>query len=614
MECSRKGIVFITTFFFAILTYAQDQKVADSLISVYESGLFDDSLKHEILQNISFHHNDLDKKLQYAEELIDYGEKSNRINSLFSGYYLVGNTLRLKGNLDEALKAYLESIKYAQDRQDAVGTVYLAIGDIYSINSNHQNSITYYNRAIEILRSEQDSVNLASALLNLGDEYFNANKLDSALSYFQESGEIFRLINYEAGLAYNLGNVGLVYASQGNNEQAEKNIVSAIEVLERLGNYYPISVYLTYMADIYMEKGDETAALDYVFRSLEIAERNNLKEQISDANLKLSEIYDALGNFEESLRYYQDHVVYRDSVNNIQSVQEIANLRTAFEVSQKQIEVDLLNQQKRNQQIIAISLAVIVALFGVLLVTVYRNSQRKIRLNRELEALNATKDKFFSIISHDLRGPVSAFSGISRIIKMYLNRKDYKELEEMTDQIDHSAKSLSDLLDNLLSWAVQQQGEFPYNPEELDLANLTETIKEIFTSSAAEKNIEIEVDLENSIRLWADKNSTLTILRNLVGNALKFTPDEGEIVVKGTVEESMACIAISDTGVGMSEEIISNLFQVSAKKSTYGTSGEKGLGLGLQLVNEFVNLNKGTISVESEEGKGTTFIVKLPLA
>jgi signal transduction histidine kinase len=613
----RKSIALLAAFFLSYVLCAQDQKIADSLIVVYDSeATFSDSLRHYLLVEISFHHTEIEKKLFYADELISFGNESDRMGSLRSGYFLKGSALRLKGDLSQALESYLESIKYAQELNDnaSIGDAYVAIGDIYSVNSNHQNSITYYNQAIEILREEEDSLALATALLNAGDEYFNANKLDEALVYFQESGEIFQRINYEPGLAYNLGNVGLVYASQGNHAQAEENIVSAIQVLESLGNYYPISVYLTYMADIYMEKGDEIAALNYVFRSLEIADRNNLKEQISDANLKLSEIYDALGNFEESLRYYQDHVVYRDSVNNIQSVQEIANLRTEFEVSQKQIEVDLLNQQKRNQQIVAISLAVIVALFGVLLVTVYRNSQRKIRLNRELEALNATKDKFFSIISHDLRGPVSAFSGISRIIKMYLKRKDYGELEEMTDQIDHSAKSLSDLLDNLLSWAVQQQGEFPYNPEELELENLTETIKEIFTSSAAEKNIEIKFDLEGPIHLWADRNSTLTILRNLVGNALKFTPDGGTVTVKGTVEENMACITISDTGVGMSEEAIQNLFQVSAKKSTYGTSGEKGLGLGLQLVNEFASLNKGTIAVESEEGKGTTFIVKLPLA
>ena len=198
------------------------------------------------------------------------------------------------------------------------------------------------------------------------------NKIyDSALLYFKESGIIFEKVNYLTGKAYSLGNIGMVYANTGENNLAEKNINEAIRILEEQEDYYPICVYLISMSDIYLQKGDEPTALNYALRSLKLAQQYKLKEQISDANLKLSELYEKSGNRDESFKYYKNHIAYRDSVNDIKSVQKMADLRTDYEVSQKQIEVDLLNQKRRNQRIMVISLFIILGLTTVLLGTLY---------------------------------------------------------------------------------------------------------------------------------------------------------------------------------------------------------------------------------------------------
>ena len=130
----------------------------------------------------------------------------------------------------------------------------MAIGDVYSVSGAHKNSIKYYQQAIAIFEEVDDSVTLATALLNAGDEYLNNENYDSALIYFEKSGAIFEQVNYPIGKAYNFGNIGMVYASTGKNELAEKYINEAISILEELQDYYPISVYLTYMSDIYLEK------------------------------------------------------------------------------------------------------------------------------------------------------------------------------------------------------------------------------------------------------------------------------------------------------------------------------------------------------------------------
>jgi len=332
---------------------------------------------------------DLKLGVKYADELISVAKLQGNNLYLHIGYFQKGNKKRLLGFLEEALDAYFKSVEAAvkANNSKGIGNAYGAIADIYSISKNHSNAMLYYNKAIAILRKSVDSIALASAISNAGDEYLNYRNYDSALLYFRESKLIFDKVNYLTGKGYSLGNIGMVYANIGKNNLAEKNINEAIEILEKSENYYPICVYLISMADIYLEKGDDSAALNYSLKSLKLAQQYGLKEQIADADLKLSQLYEKDGKLSESLQYYKNFIAYRDSVNNIKSVQKMADLRTDYEVSQKQIEVDLLNQQKRNQRIMVIFLFVVLALITVLLGTLYRYYRTISREKKRSESL-----------------------------------------------------------------------------------------------------------------------------------------------------------------------------------------------------------------------------------
>ncbi len=360
--------VLIVIFFCVFQTAnAQDQRVADALRPIYEADTLQGVEKLDLLEKLAFNEtNDLDLGLQFAEELIVLAERDNNLTFQSHGYFQKGNARRLQGNLQEAINAYFKSAEFAQkgDMPNFEGVAYSAVADIYSISDDHQNASIYYTKAISALRKTVDSVNLASVIMNAGDDLVNNKKYDSALVYFQESGQIFEQVDYIVGKAYNLGNIGIVYANQGRNDLAEKNINDAVEILEASEDYYAISIYLLSMADIYVEKGEQNSALAYAQRSLDLGKKYGLKEQIGDANLKLSELHEELGNSSKSLQHYKDHIVYRDSLNNIKNVQERANIRTNFEVSQKQLEVEKLNQQKRNQLIV-------LAFTGVLLLTLF---------------------------------------------------------------------------------------------------------------------------------------------------------------------------------------------------------------------------------------------------
>ena len=371
--------VFLTVFFYFFFQSisAQDQRIADSLAQIHETDTVQGLAKMELLRELSFNEiNNFHKKLDYAERLIALAQKSQNFKYLYYGYYFKGDANQFVGELEKALTAYIESAKIAKQEKliPAEGNAYGAIADIYIMSDNLNNAMLYYDKAITTLRETRDSISLGVFIMNAGDALLTNKKYEAALTYFNESGAIFKQVDYEIGMAYNLGNIGMVYANTSKNNLAEKNINEAILILEESGDYYPISVYLMAMADIYLEKEEHQTAIDYAKKSLTLAEQYGLKEQISDANLKLSELYEIIDKPIISYKHYKDHIIYRDSVKNIEAVQQMADQRTNYEVSQKQIEVDLLDQRRKNQRNIAIATAVALFLIGLLAIGLFRRN------------------------------------------------------------------------------------------------------------------------------------------------------------------------------------------------------------------------------------------------
>lgn len=328
--------------------FSQNQIIADSLTLLYESGNFPTEDRLDILNNLIRNHPDPEKVLIYSEELLSLAAAEGATEFVINGYLEKGSALRMKGNIPEALESFFKAAEIATEYQlmGRLGTIFIATADSYGMINNYELALSYYNKGIEILRSEtNDSTNLATALLNTGFLYFDHDRLDSALLYYQESGRIFRDLDHSIGVAYNLGNIGQVHAELGNDDTAEINLKQANQMLRDLGDLQPISEYLLYLSDISLRRVDAAAALDYAEQSLELALQFGLKEQISDANLKLYEIYQELGQAEKANIYYEDHLTYKDSLNSIEALQEIADLRTQFEVALKQAEVDLLTKE-----------------------------------------------------------------------------------------------------------------------------------------------------------------------------------------------------------------------------------------------------------------------------
>lgn len=233
-------------------------------------------------------------------------------------------------------------------------------------------------------------------------------------------------------------------------------------------------------------------------------------------------------------------------------------------------------------------------------------------INTQLEQVNQMKDRIFAIIGHDLRKPVVAFNGISETINYLVKKEDYSTLQQLGAEIEKDGFALQKLTDNLLNWALTQRDVMPYNPQEVNLSQKAEEILLIFEKVARDKNIELVNKVVKEMRVYADPNALLTILMNLVDNALKYTPKGGRVELVAVNEAEGVKIQIIDNGMGMSEEQMRDIFLLQKDKSRKGTSGEKGTGLGLHLVNELVKLNGGEINVVSKKGEGSVFRVLLP--
>ncbi len=250
----------------------------------------------------------------------------------------------------------------------------------------------------------------------------------------------------------------------------------------------------------------------------------------------------------------------------------------------------------------------------VIEITERKNAEKMLEVQAcELRELNTTKDKFFSIIAHDLRSPFNAIIGFSDLLMQNFNQLDNQTLLKGLKNIENASSHAFTLLENLLIWSQQQTGHLKFNPEKLNLlAQVNESYSTI-ESEAIKKDIQVTINIKKSLHIFADKNMIDSVLRNLISNAIKFTRRQGKIKITASQIDKELLVSITDNGVGMSPEKQKTIFEIEKHTNTFGTDNEQGSGLGLILCKDFIDKHNGRIWVESTPGKGSTFTFSLPV-
>ncbi len=626
MICRCLAVTLIAIIIAIKPLYAWQVHVVDSLLHIIHQEPEDDSdRKYDLLCQIAAVSSNADTIVKYSEQAVIMAETLGKSQARAFTYKGIGYLN--SGRLAAALECFLNAAGEYEKFNNAIGlaTAYTYVSQTYSMQGNHGNERFYLKKAIEIFTREKDTINLASALHNLGYSNYITGQYDTALTLFKRTGEIYKKLGYLSEYAYTIGNSGLVYSQMATLDLAEDYLLKAVEMLQLQGDEYAVAEYMIEYAWVLQRKGKLAEALQYARTGFQKATTNRILELERDAAYRLAQLYQASVRFDSAYHYLSLYISTNDSIKNIENVQKMADLRTGFEVAKKQTEVDVLQKNRIIQLIVIGSLALILLLAGWLIVMYYRNLTRLRKLTNdlrerktllenqstELRELNRIKDKFFSVVSHDLRGPISSIGGISHMIRESMEHDNKALLHEITSYIDQTVFSLTGLLENLLNWAQSQQGRFPYNETEIDTKELITEVARLFSTIAVLKDIRINLKLRDNLSIPGDRNSMMMIIRNLVSNAIKFTKANGMIsITTSLTDDGLAEIVVSDNGVGIPEDKLPWLFEFKENKSTYGTDKEKGVGLGLSLVNEFVKMNKGSIHVNSTVGKGTSFVIR----
>ncbi len=580
--------------------YCQQQVNLDSLELVYIKGNLKLADKQKVLQELAQNSTNPDKILAFSEALIQAAQVTDSLGYLYVGYYEKGTALKYKSDLSNALQNYFLAAKIARNPKQS-GEVYIAIADIYSAINNHNNAVNYYQKAIKILQKEKDSINVANALYNLGDHYLQSNELDSALIYTKESQALFNSIHDEVGEAYCLGNLGKIYSKSGDDLQGETNLNKAILLLEELNEFSAICEYLISVSDIYHDKKDNEKAKTFAVKSLELAQKYGLKKEMSDASLKLSALYEDSGDHARSLSFYKEYIKYRDSVHNIESVQQMADLRTDFEVSKKQKEVDLL--ETRNKLRIAERNGFVFAsllLAALLIASVYFYTQ-KVKRNKMVVAqkmqeaeISHQKDLLQSVITSqeaerkrigmDLHDEVGAALSTLRIkIEKHAGEEQAANFKSDIDKIITNMRNISHSLSPRIS------GNFGFYDAVHELSDNVNRSGKI--------NMLVNFD-EDKLRGFANEQSPMAIYRvlsELINNTLKHASAKN-IQLNVDVADDKMEIHYQDDGIGISQK-----------------TGTASQGMGMQNIESRLGIIGAGWELRNPEAGGYGVIISVPL-
>lgn len=573
----------------------------------------------------------------------------------------------IRGDFTTALKFDKTRLPIALGLKDSaqIAGAFNFLGNDYISLGEYDEAYYYFTQSFRISKEIKDSVQIAIALHNVGTVFKEMGQYEIALNHLELSRKMSETVKDLDGPAYTFNEVGDVYLRSEQYDTAEKALFKALsitrkrkidilepEIVARLARLYlrkkefdkafayydSVELLHTKTQNTYglaeaqlgkgkvlLKQGKFNEAMNRIQASLVLAKEINARTLEIECYRSLATLYEQREDYKNALAYTKQSKVLQDSLFSQDMLQKLFQDQLRFQTENKDLEIAALSQTQakqaselKRQSFLRNILVVVVALTVILLFTVYRSGQRRIRINKmliehqneikkrsiELEQLNQVKDKFFSVISHDLRSPINALSGILDLMGNSHISPD--ELPKLTQELRLQFNHTKNLINNLLDWTLLQMDKLRIQPVKIDLNNMVNDNFKLL-SALHLKDINLINDIPADTYAFGDLNMINLVFRNLILNGMKFTESGGEIRVASREENDQLILSVSDNGVGIAPDVQKILFEKTSGYSTRGTANEKGTGLGLILCKEFVERNGGKIWLESEEGKGSTF-------
>lgn len=568
------------------------------------------------------------KALDIFDSNIEYFKKRNMKADLITIYQNKSIIYMRLGHYAKALECLNTANKYIdQNNENEVNELNTILACIYELIGETDKALLIHNK---ILASaiKLNSLNLiARTKVNIANVYKQKKENAKALQYYDEVLQLDKDLkdpNINITCLINKSNLLI----ENNKFNAGFKILQQIEEsikVNQLASLFSNSIASLY-GDICLKASDaELKSIgipvsnryqlaEKYFKSTLIELDDKNFRHLSNTWLSLSKVYEKKNDYKEALSAYSKYVEYNDSLLGNESRNQIirSDLKYEFDLKaeKQQIEYDASIKRK---ELIQKGLIIGLILLCIICVLFYRAYKLKNRTNilinqqkENLEILNATKDKLFGIIGHDLRKPAISFSGITKKVNFLIKENDMETLNKFGNVIEKNANELNSLIDNLLGWSLLQKDGIKLNPKKINLYSAISEVLNPFQSMALEKNITIHNEVAMDENIEVDEQSLNIILRNLIHNALKFTEKDGHLFLSSSNEKSGVVLSIRDTGIGMTDSEIKDIFKFQSA-STKGTENEKGTGLGMYIVGQWAKLNNINLNAKSEKGVGTTF-------
>ncbi|RFM33355.1 tetratricopeptide repeat-containing sensor histidine kinase [Chitinophaga silvisoli] len=636
-------ILMLTLFFTKPVACDAQSQVTDSLTKVLAAHPSKDTIRVNILNQLSrFLFTQVPSLTEtYAKEAFHISD---------SLYYLPGKmwatrNLALaenaKGNLEKQTDLTLEALKLAEQLKDlkATGVLNADLGNIFIEQQQPRQGLIYQKKALAIKQRGNDQAEIGKTLNGIGTSYMVLKEWDSALHFLYASERIKLALNDHRGLAYAYENIGTVLSVKGRYKEALRYHTMSSQFYKESDNVQGVVKSYLNLAQTHTFLKDFAAAEE----DLQNARRLNKNMQ----NARNEMIYyryramldSARGNYAQALENFKEFQALSEEVFSTEKSKFIANSREKYESEKKQHENELLKKEQllhlatiRQQKIFVffcIGMFIALATVTVLLYRVFKRQQelysqlnsrnRRVQQqnqiimdqNAALESGNQVKDKIFSVISHDLRAPLGILEGMLFLLRD--EKMTQEQFNMFVDELWRDVKNTSSMMDNLLQWANSQMKGIRVMADDFNITALLDSEFELLQTLARQKEIQLNHLLPPVIHVYADKDMIRMVLRNLVSNAIKFTPKKGVITVDYKLMPDKVEIMVKDNGVGIPLEDQSKVFS-NIYYSTTGTQNEKGCGLGLPLSKDFIQLNNGQIWFHSFKDKGTSFHFTLPLS
>jgi signal transduction histidine kinase len=529
---------------------------------------------------------DFKKSLKSANRALDIYVRLNNAKGIAAALNNKGRVFIALGDYKDALQNHFEALKILEGMDDKKQSahIYNNIGLIYWYCDNYEKALENYNKSLLIKKEFGDKRGIAKTLNNIGNVYKVQEELTKALKFYSQALDIGTEIGNSRGVSVSLNNIGTIYKDLEQYEKARSYFDESLEIKNRIGDKQGIANTYLNLGFLSTKLGNNEEALKYYEDGLKICDIEEMKPLQMNFYFDLSEFYRKLNDYETAYKYLNMYLCSKQRILNETVLKQFTDLQLRYEVEKMEKENELLRQKNELQKL-------------------------EIATQNHLKELNATKDKLFSIIEHDLKSPFTVMTSFLNIMKR-TDTYEKDKVHALVYDMEHTVNASLALLENLLEWARSQKGAIQYEPRHLKLSTVVDNIFKLFNANSQSKQVLLKNLALYSV--YADKNMLNTILRNLISNAIKFSYSKGEIIVYSEDKGNEILISVIDNGTGMEQETANSLFMIDAKFKTLGTHGEKGTGIGLLLCKEFIEKCKGRIWIETEPGRGSKFHFTLP--